>query len=164
MFFKAIFQHHVRGGWNTSTRYISWLRYFFLSQVNVTANKDVTWMGWGQMTQVPPDLGKQAEAWGGGGGKRSLGKATAFLASVGLEREFTSAKGRGDADRHSNLVYKSLSAKDTMVVTSQETSPCFQSRAADRTFSGELGHRLMIRWHSPEVSILLRGVTFISWF
>lgn len=119
-------------------------------------------MGWGQMTQVPPDLGKQAEAWGGGGGKRSLGKATAFLASVGLEREFTSAKGRGDADRHSNLVYKSLSAKDTMVVTSQETSPCFQSRAADRTFSGELGHRLMIRWHSPEVSILLRGVTFIS--
>lgn len=53
-------------------------------------------MGWGQMTQVPPDLGKQAEAWGDGG-KRLLGKATAFLASVGLEREFTSAKDGGDA-------------------------------------------------------------------
>lgn len=70
---------------------------FFLSQVNVTANKDVTWMGWGQMTQVPPDLGKQAEAWGWVWGKRWLGKAIAFLASVGLEREFTSAKAGGDA-------------------------------------------------------------------
>ena len=54
-------------------------------------------MGWGQMTQVPPELGKQAEAWRWVWGKRWLGKAIAFLASVGLEREFTSAKAEGDA-------------------------------------------------------------------
>lgn len=39
---------------------------------------------------------EQAEA-GGGEGKRSLGKTTVFSVSVGLEREFTSAKARGDA-------------------------------------------------------------------
>lgn len=27
--YKAIFQRHVRGGWNSSKRFISWLRYFF---------------------------------------------------------------------------------------------------------------------------------------
>lgn len=68
---------------------------FFLSQVNVTVNKDVTWMGWGQMTQGTSRSGQ--EGWGLGGGKRSLGKATAFLASVGLKKEFTPAKAGRDA-------------------------------------------------------------------
>lgn len=165
MFFKAIFQDHVRGGWNTST-FPGW-GIFFLSQVNVAANKDVTWMGWGQMTQVPPDLGKQAEAWGWVWGKRWLGKAIAFLASVGLEREFVSAKAGGDAAgtaTSSTSLYLQRTLWWWLLRRPGHVFKAEQQIECDRMFSGEPGHRLMIRRHNPEVSILLRGVPFISWF
>lgn len=89
------------------------------------------------------DVGTSRSEQAGKAGKRSLGKATAFSASVGQERErlqiYQSQRGYSRHSHH--LVYKSLSAKDTVVVTYQKTGPRFQSKAADRMFSGELGDK-----------------------
>lgn len=73
---------------------------------------------------------EQAEA----GGKRLLGKATVFSVSVGPERShLPKPEGMQQAQQPQLQVFM-----DTVVVTYQETSPCFQSKAADRMFSGEL--------------------------
>lgn len=63
MFFKAIFQRHVRGGWNSSKRCISWLRYFFPLSSEFSAEQRCHM----NATGVRCSWGPSGSVWSGGG-------------------------------------------------------------------------------------------------
>lgn len=69
MFFKAIFQCHVRGGWNSRKRCISWLRYFFplSSELGAEQRRHMNAPG-SEVLGGPPGLCGQVMARGGRGG------------------------------------------------------------------------------------------------